>query len=61
MVVCICKGISDRRISEEIRSGKRSLEEIQKCCGAATDCGCCASYICDLIDDHQEELPRSKP
>ncbi len=49
MLVCICKGISDRRIAEEIRAGNRSLREIQQCCGAATDCGTCARQIREMI------------
>jgi len=51
MVVCICKGISDRRILKEIQEGHRSLEEIQECCGAATDCGCCVRQIREILDD----------
>lgn len=55
MVVCICKGISDRRILKEIQEGNRSLEEIQECCGAATDCGCCARQIREMIDDGDDD------
>lgn len=45
MLVCICKGVSDRRITEEIRRGNRSLQQIQKGCRAGTDCGSCVKQI----------------
>jgi len=49
MLVCICKGISDRRIHEEIRRGNATLGAIQSCCQAGTDCGACVSKIRRLL------------
>lgn len=49
MLVCICKGISDRRINEEVRRGNATLGAIQHCCQAGTDCGACVPKIRKLL------------
>ena len=49
MIVCICKGVNDRKLREEIRNGNRTLREIRSCCGAGTDCGACTRQIRDLL------------
>jgi bacterioferritin-associated ferredoxin len=58
MLVCICRGVSDRRIAEEIRQGARSLKQIQAGCQAGTDCKRCVQQIRQLLvsqRSHQEE------
>jgi bacterioferritin-associated ferredoxin len=45
MIICICEGINDRRIREEIRAGADSVGAIARSCGAGTGCGLCS---CDL-------------
>ena len=49
MLVCLCKGISDRRIRDEIRAGAHSLRDIQSSCGAGTDCRSCVRQIREMI------------
>ena len=49
MLVCICKGVSDRKIREEIRKGSHTLREIRDCCAAGTDCGACTRQIRELL------------
>ncbi len=46
MIVCICRGISDRDVAEEIRRGACSLDELsQRCDGAGRDCGSCVPHL----------------
>ena len=45
MIVCVCKGVSDRAISAAVEGGAASLEEIATATGAGTDCGCCEETI----------------
>lgn len=40
MIVCVCKGVTDRRIREEAVAG-RPLEEILQFTGAGSSCGTC--------------------
>ncbi len=62
MLVCICKGVSDRRIHEEIRRGNATLGAIQSGCQAGTDCGACVSKIRKMLvnapTDRREQSER---
>jgi len=49
MLVCICKGVSDRRITEEIRRGACTLRQIQDGCQAGTDCKGCVRHIRQML------------
>lgn len=49
MLVCICKGVSDRRITEEIRQGACTLRQIQDGCQAGTDCKGCVRQIRQML------------
>jgi len=50
MIVCVCRGISDRDVAEEVRRGARSLDELsRRCDGAGRDCGSCIPNLeCQL-------------
>jgi bacterioferritin-associated ferredoxin len=56
MLVCLCKGISDRRIHEEIRRGNGTMNAIQHGCEAGTDCGQCVNKIRHLLTTSSAEL-----
>ncbi|WP_086001695.1 (2Fe-2S)-binding protein [Plesiocystis pacifica] len=58
MLVCICKGVSDRRINEEIRRGACSLRQIQDGCQAGTDCKACVRQIRQMLTT-QARAPRA--
>lgn len=62
MLVCICKGVSDRRIHEEIRRGNATLGAIQSGCQAGTDCGACVTKIRKMLantpTDRREQSER---
>lgn len=40
MIVCICHGVSDLPIRQEIANGASSLEELRRC-GIGDQCGSC--------------------
>jgi bacterioferritin-associated ferredoxin len=50
MLVCICKGINDRRIREEVQRGARSVSEVARACRAGTDCGSCVGQIREIVE-----------
>lgn len=52
MLVCLCKGVSDRKLLEEIHRGRRTVKELRECCGAGSDCGSCVRQIRDLLREH---------
>jgi bacterioferritin-associated ferredoxin len=60
MLVCVCKGVSDRRIHEEIRQGRGSLGAIQQGCQAGTDCGACVRQIRKMLSNGSAEAREQK-
>ncbi|HET6146533.1 MAG TPA: (2Fe-2S)-binding protein [Polyangia bacterium] len=53
MILCLCKGVSDRTVRLAIASGAQSVEAVGARCGAGTDCRSCRHAIQDLVDDAQ--------
>jgi len=49
MYVCICNGVTEREVRDEIACGARTEEAIGARCGAGTSCGTCLDRICDLL------------
>ncbi|RMG97924.1 MAG: (2Fe-2S)-binding protein [Deltaproteobacteria bacterium] len=49
MIVCLCKGVSDRRLLEEARRGHRTLAQVRRACGACTGCGACAGQVKEIL------------
>ena len=45
MIVCLCEGVSDRRVAETIEAGASTVRDVGRQCGAGTHCGACH---CDL-------------
>jgi bacterioferritin-associated ferredoxin len=50
MYVCLCHGISERRLQEAIVDGARSFEQLQSCTGVATCCGACEPCVRQVLD-----------
>jgi bacterioferritin-associated ferredoxin len=48
MIICICRGVSDRAIEAALDSGAGSAAGIARETGAGTDCGCCKDAIEEL-------------
>jgi len=46
MILCVCRGVSDREIVDAVRCGARTVDEVARCCaGAGGDCGACQPFI----------------
>jgi bacterioferritin-associated ferredoxin len=50
MYVCVCHGVTERELRDEIAQGAHTAESIGDRCGAGTTCGTCLDRICDLLD-----------
>jgi bacterioferritin-associated ferredoxin len=50
MVVCLCKGVSDKMIQQLVKNGAGSLRQIVQACQAGTDCGSCLCQVRELIE-----------
>jgi bacterioferritin-associated ferredoxin len=58
MIVCQCKGLSDRAIRRMVREGARSRSEVARVCAAGSSCGGCSSAIDMIIEIETERESR---
>lgn len=50
MIVCVCHRVSDRQITQQVREGCASFEELQTELGVATRCGTCRQHAQAAFD-----------
>ena len=50
MIVCHCKGVTDREIRRCVRAGGRTVDAVSEACGAATGCGGCEPLVSRIVD-----------
>jgi bacterioferritin-associated ferredoxin len=50
MIVCHCRGVTDREIRRCVRSGQHTLGAVSEACGAATGCGGCQSLVGKIVE-----------
>lgn len=53
MIVCLCRSVSDRKITELIESGVDNFGSLQNLCGVGSGCGKCVRFVCDLIEERR--------
>ena len=51
MLVCHCKGLTDRAVRKAVKSGASSVGEVARACGAGGDCGSCRPVIQEIVDE----------
>jgi len=54
MIVCHCRGVSERRILEVIREGCATACAVADACGAGSGCGGCVPLVCELVEAELE-------
>jgi bacterioferritin-associated ferredoxin len=58
MIVCLCRGVSDRVLRSVIAAGAATLDDVSAACGAGADCRSCASAVAVLIEEARESARR---
>lgn len=48
-MVCLCHGVSERKVERAIDCGAASIDEVGDACRAGTNCGTCRPTIHDMI------------
>ena len=56
MIVCSCYGVSDRTIRKLIEEGADTAQEIERACGAGSDCGSCKRQVCELVESENKPI-----
>jgi bacterioferritin-associated ferredoxin len=49
MLVCLCKGVSDKKIRSLVENGASSVRQVMSTCHAGQDCGACICTVRDII------------
>lgn len=55
MYVCICKAITDHQIREAARNGALTLDDLRRDLGVAGECGNCAAYAKECLEEALEK------
>lgn len=57
MLVCHCRGVSDRQIKRAVKNGACTLREVARETGAGMRCGGCRSNVAQVVQEAlQSEL-----
>jgi bacterioferritin-associated ferredoxin len=52
MMVCLCHGVSERRVRREIEHGATTVDELAARCGAGACCYGCHPVLDELLSEH---------
>ncbi|MEI7429443.1 MAG: (2Fe-2S)-binding protein [Betaproteobacteria bacterium] len=51
MFVCVCHAVTDSQIREAAKSGARTLKDLRRDLGVASECGQCASCALQCLEE----------
>ena len=58
MIVCSCNAIREDDIRTAARRGGRCAESVYRALGCEFECGCCADYAQEIVDqEHAKVVP----
>jgi bacterioferritin-associated ferredoxin len=60
MIVCQCRGVTDRTIRKAVRDGADNRNEVVRACTAGKACGGCVPLIDQIIKAEQERIERRR-
>lgn len=61
MVVCLCKGVSDKTIRELVDQGATSVKQVMASCKAGSDCGTCICHVKELFETLKSRKSSDEP
>ena len=62
MYVCVCRAVTERQIHDAVRAGARTLKDLRRELGVASECGQCATAARQCLEQARERLlPESTP
>jgi bacterioferritin-associated ferredoxin len=50
MIVCVCRGVSERQVEAAVAEGATTMDQVARACGAGTDCGACRFMVRELAE-----------
>lgn len=55
MLVCLCKGVSDKTVRWLVQNGSNCVKDVMAKCRAGTDCGTCVASLKVLVETTKAE------
>lgn len=55
MYVCICNSVTDSDIRDAVRNGVRDPRSLAMKTGCSTECGCCADFALEVLNNALRE------
>jgi bacterioferritin-associated ferredoxin len=49
VLVCLCRRVSEREVRAAVAEGASTVAELERVCGAGTDCGSCGDDLRALL------------
>ena len=56
MYVCVCRAVTERQIDNAVRAGARTLKDLRRELGVASECGQCATAARQCLDRARQRL-----
>ncbi|MDG1932824.1 MAG: (2Fe-2S)-binding protein [Luminiphilus sp.] len=56
MYICICKGVTESAIREQVCAGARSVDEVSRRTGCSTQCGKCLLRAKRVVQEARQSL-----
>lgn len=58
MYICICNAITERQIVRAVADGARTVVDLQRALGIALNCGACAGFAEEVLEEELEAPDR---
>ena len=55
MLVCHCRGVTDRQLRRAVKEGAGSVREVARATGAGLRCGGCRSAVSKVVNEAVEQ------
>jgi bacterioferritin-associated ferredoxin len=54
MIICHCRGVTDKQIKKAVREGAKTPQEVCDACGAACHCKTCLPAVEEIIEEEKK-------
>ena len=51
MIVCLCRGVSERQVEAVVAAGATTADQVSRACGAGSDCGACRFMVTEIVEN----------
>jgi len=60
MYICVCKGITEKQLTQTIEEGAHSIDQLESRCHAGTDCGSCRFRLHQVLKEALQKTDLKK-